>query len=506
MIIKRNVPIETVFNFDLCYLLFNNKPVSLPAVKNILRMTDKLNTIEGELFRCREHGITDKDLIIHTLNKKYPKIEIDFIIKNIANRNINEETEKLLIDFIETKGKEDIISNYTKNIVDLANKLIEVDMNSSTEINDSFFKLIDRINHDIMKVTTTDDYIGNNTIINRLNDLKEKIQSIPKIKTPIQLFNNMLNGGFEHSRLYMFLASAKCWKSGLLLNIALWGKQHKGDYGNKKPVILYITMENTEDETIERIYTHYMGDNDCFENIDKFEKLYKQGNELLIKYYPNRSINTSQIDRDIAKIESFGDKKVIMVVHDYIKRIKSVEPLQHDIRLELGAVTNEFAVIARKRRIPFITASQLNRQAMQVIGEASNNGNNATSSLNSSHIGESALMIENVDCGYIINPDTFNNKKFLSIKQIISRVKTGSIQSFTHPFKNGMCLEEDIDKSKPIGFTDYKDLIATYDPNRAMVDKNKSKSNNKSYNPPGALNLGYTPKSKQIITDDDSPF
>ena len=69
-------------------------------------------------------------------------------------------------------------------------------------------------------------------------------------------------------------------------------------------------------------------------------------------------------------------------------------------------VVNELKVFAADKDIPVITNSHLNRDASRTIEEASRKNNQDVGKLlGKSNIGESMLMIDNLDCGIIITLD-----------------------------------------------------------------------------------------------------
>jgi hypothetical protein len=67
---------------------------------------------------------------------------------------------------------------------------------------------------------------------------------------------------------------------------------------------------------------------------------------------------------------------------------------------------NEFKTFAIDKDIPVLTNSHLNRDAARTLEEAERKGNQDTGKLiGKSNVGESMLMIENVDCSIVITLD-----------------------------------------------------------------------------------------------------
>lgn len=249
---------------------------------------------------------------------------------------------------------------------------------SPRSINDRLEPLIGNLHQSIRNVKATqkeameDFCIGTPSFKNSFQEaVKDAKRPNNKIKTGIQGLNTMINGGYENGRVYTYLALPKCGKSMMLLNSGIWAckySEFQPKDPSKIPTVLYVTMENTKRESIERIYTYVTGDSLVNIPDDGIENaMNKINNELIgdrnvcfeIKYRSYKSINTDDLDRMVDELNSDG-KEVVMIILDYIKRIRSVENKQ-DIRLDLGDIINELATIAKSRDIPVLTASQLNR-------------------------------------------------------------------------------------------------------------------------------------------------
>jgi hypothetical protein len=177
--------------------------------------------------------------------------------------------------------------------------------------------------------------------------------------------------------------------------------------------------------------------------------------DLMIRYIPNKSIDTGDLYSIIDDLEDDG-YEVIALVHDYVKRIRAVNH-SSEVRFELGAIVDEFKVLAQDKNIPVITASQLNREASRTIDAAIEaNRSDLTRMLGSANTGESWQMIENSDFVCIINREfsSVTNQWYLTFKRIKIRFREISeLTYFNHPFAdnnkmkllddlNGECLSE----------------------------------------------------------------
>jgi len=123
-----------------------------------------------------------------------------------------------------------------------------------------------------------------------------------------------------------------------------------------KPVVVYLSMENSNKETLVRLWNHCFGDSDSIANHSDIEaaRMFEEAGiftpnspiapELLIWYRANRSINTADLAGMLEDLKKDG-KQCVLLVLDYLKRIRPTET-NKDLRLELGNVTNELKTIA----------------------------------------------------------------------------------------------------------------------------------------------------------------
>ena len=183
----------------------------------------------------------------------------------------------------------------------------------------------------------------------------------------------------------MYLAFPGGGKSQILLKSALDIKKYnkvQPKNPENNPAVLYITMENSIEETIERIFNMTVSSEDIRNYTPKqvIKKLREGGAlrltdedniNIIIKYYPNKSIDTSDLYRIISDLEDDGDE-VIALILDYVKRIRPADKAK-DEKEELKNITNELKNLATYYDIPVITAQQLNRTSASVVDAAIQN-------------------------------------------------------------------------------------------------------------------------------------
>lgn len=272
-----------------------------------------------------------------------------------------------------------------------------------------------------------------------------------KLKTGMQAFNNIISGGFENGRIYLLFGLPGEGKSMTMLNLALQLKKFNKGYQpkdpTKRPCIVYLTMENSLEETIERAHGILVAkDFDKRLSLEEMTEQFKNSGfavtdddpiDIVIKYIPANTVDTDYV---YALYDELADsnKEVICMVQDYIKRIKcrDFDILGKDPYMALGSVVDEFKQFAIDKDIPVITASQLNREAAKAIDEGRKiSRNNLVECVGRNNIGESIKILENIDSGIIIIPekDAADNP-YMGFSLIKSRYGTNAPKRFYHPF------------------------------------------------------------------------
>lgn len=279
---------------------------------------------------------------------------------------------------------------------------------------------------------------------------QEVTSSYRKLITGMQGFNQLIGGGFENTRVYLLLGITGVGKSMTLINLAYqlkkYNKGFKPKDPTKRPCIVYLTMENTVTETIQRLFQICTGEEFSKQSNpqEAINKLRAEGElyltdespvDIIIKFKPNKSEDTSYLYTLVEDLEDEG-YEVIAMLQDHAKRIRSTSR-NPDVRLELGDVINEMKTFAMLKDIPVISNSHLNREGARVIDANSTKSKaDLTRLLGKSNIGESLLMLDNVDFAAILNYEYDNeDHKYMVFKQIKTRVKT---------YRDYMCQPFDI--------------------------------------------------------------
>ena len=280
-----------------------------------------------------------------------------------------------------------------------------------------------------------------------------------KLVTGMQGMNELLGGGFENGRCYVYFGLPGEGKSSIILNMIYQIKKHNRDYRTKdptkRPCIVLLTMENTVTESVERLFgmatgehnmTNYSPEN-AIKMLREDGELYLNDNspiDIIIKFKPSNSVDTSYLYTLTEDLEDQG-LEVIAMFQDYIGRIRSTERLQ-DTRLEYGTIVDEFKTYAEIKDVPVITVAQLNRDASKHIDEGRKTSkSDLVRLIGRSNISESMLILNNIDAGFLIAPETTNTgERYLGIQRVKIRYNAGNREFVYLPFiGNTLKLEED---------------------------------------------------------------
>lgn len=512
---QRQYKIEITGEMLTSILLYSIREYDLITKKSLSNLRKLLELVDEKDYETKNYDDfvnlkVTKSVLSLILDKKIANISLikQYIFDEFAEsmEGIKElfetylEVEELTPDeiayinkFVEQRLTYSYMYKYRAEFKEIFNELDSSD--NFENLNARFISTIERAFSDVKNAKADSECVINDfdmcdwtkseTVVKRtIEDLNKPNN---KIKTGIKMLNNMLNGGLECGRLYLVCGVPKSFKSGTLLNICLWACKYNKNFilkdPKKKPTIFYLTQENSVKETIDRMYFHLTGksikeakdEREAMEVISKglgFENV-----NLIIRYRPNKSISTLDLDAMIDEIEADGNE-VVLLVQDYTKRIRSSN-YTSELRIELGNVSDDFCNIAKARNIPVVSGCQLNREAYKTIEMALAKGKkDIAKELNASHIGESAMLIENADYSFIINKEEVaeKNEEYLSFKLIATRVKSPEVTYFAQKFENGMRLEEDINLAKSLSVETIGENMKDFNPNTAREKLNEKKS------------------------------
>lgn len=406
------------------------------ALKHILEFTSKTDDFSrGEVrdlvvsymmeSSVEESTIRREEELISTANDvtndRYERIKKD-VSDNLRYIALSKEQTKL------SQALENYRSSAISNpegVVNSIRPLIE-------DLNKEFSRLAPTQSYNRDRLMTNDAHINESDAKINMRRQMELIRTSAttnhlRLKSGYKILNKLTGGGFEGSRIYTFLAPAKHFKSGTLLNIMMTMVKYNDNVlvdKGMRPTITYLTMENTVEETYQRMYTWLTGENtnelinmaqdtgndevvrNTIEKIVSYvDSFFLSHNiSLDIRYKASKTVNTDFLE-DVYQENYANGHQTICVIQDYIRRINPASKNRNAETREIyGTIVDEMRSFAVKHDIPVLTASQLNKEAVRINEETENSGrHDAARNMGESHVAESHQIIENSDFSFIVN-------------------------------------------------------------------------------------------------------
>jgi len=251
--------------------------------------------------------------------------------------------------------------------------------------------------------------------------IKKKYERTSKTPTGFTLLDNkIMIGGYEPSRLYIWGGGSGAGKSTMLNNTIIKSATidpamdpsvaNKFVPGKITRVYIYVTMENTIEESLMRTYQPLFNKtssemlNDISNGIDikkrVSDQLAKCGSTIVMKYFPAMSVSTLDLMGVVDdSIERYGKESIAGLYIDYLDLLKT--DTKYDMyRLELGHITLSLKTLAVQYNIPVITGSQLGRRVYSVQN---------SQELNLDQMSESIKKVEHADFVALLAKDSSDN-------------------------------------------------------------------------------------------------
>ena len=368
------------------------------------------------------------------------------------------------------------IYKYKDSIIDCLNRFSR---GGWTSYYDTVNEVRDTLQRLLMQVTTADGtQVGvirrMNMCADNYNDLVDLIVTKAKmptavLQTGIRQLNAILSPGFQANRLYLILGLTGRFKSGTLLNIAdqicKYNPQIRPIEDGRRKCVLFISNENTIEETYERLFDMYATNEEVLQRLsaDDVRRVLRErgryffddqnGITIDFRYYRNMEMSTADIYTIINEMADEG-YQVIAVILDYIARVQSVIAQQEE-RFRLANVAKELKAIATYYSIPVITAQQVNREGNGIIDAAMRDEKaDLAKFLGTTAVSESYGLIFEADWVALVNLEKrkSDQKWFLTFNRlkIRGRQDPDAVTYFNHPFadEKRIRLETDVDKDR----------------------------------------------------------
>ncbi len=442
----------------------------------------RVKTLDTLTRAIVKEGIREDNLLKSYVNEQYPEGAV--LLEQVGfSRNQLTSTEcEYLAKAVMTRLQTVAIYKAKKDIIDSLEKI------DATNFDTSYVELVDKIRRQMsdlvgaLQINSSDQGLMKEFAFSMQDAAALIDQVVSKSKRPsailqtgIRQLNAILAPGFQSGRLYTILGGSGKFKSGTLLNITdqirRFNPQIPAYENGLRKCILFVTLENSIEETIERLYDMYSDVNDdmrdhtteevweTLKTNGEFSFSSNTGIDIFMKYAGNLEIDTAQLHVYVKELREKGYMPICIVL-DYIKRIDSVHPSNGDERVRMSFVAKELKAIAQYYEIPIITAMQLNREGNSIIDAAMRESKQDVARfVGSSSIGNAWDIIEDSDWVCLINLEMqrSTNQLYLTFKRLKIRGKSSlpamaAVDYFNHPFENAknIRLQTDVDKDSTV--------------------------------------------------------
>ena len=406
--LKRNTSLYRDI-FDI--LKQSTKSKEIPIV-----LADKINCL-AKICELKINGKSDENIIDSiSFSEKYKAI-LPFITYKQGEQLTEEQSLDIQNQLFLRKRFSSLVGDFD-DISKFVDRFREGDFNVLDDLVLDYQDMVRRLYTASMEDSRMMQMQSSNSLVLDEDDLSGIVDNIKskytdQILTPtgFDIFDNeIFYGGLEPTRLYIFGGGSGSGKSTLLANIICRSALAKNGASQRpgaifkrpgiKKVFIYITLENTNDETFLRMYQCINGKTlpDSVKDMinmgkDAIANNFKNAfvnNEstLVMKYFQSGSISASDISGIIDEcIEKYGHDAIKGVFIDYLDLLRS--DVKYDLyRIELGHITTSLKVLAVHYRIPVVTVTQLGRSAYRVQDARE---------LNNDMMGESIKKVEHAD-------------------------------------------------------------------------------------------------------------
>lgn len=206
--------------------------------------------------------------------------------------------------------------------------------------------------------------------VDKVFDEFEDISSASSITTGLNNLDAILDGGWHNKEIYCFAATPGLGKTLYLGNFAL------NAFMQGKKVLVY-TFETSSARIYSRLFTNILDKSkkDIMSDLQKSKDEAKTAlsnytGDIIVKYFPANSASGNDLMAHINDLWLYQQWKPDMIVADYIligctndKNLSSDNSYKY-----YKTVTEEWRNIANILDVPFLTASQINREGMDDKG------------------------------------------------------------------------------------------------------------------------------------------
>ena len=491
----------TELNLLCSYVVSNNRSITRSSLLNIRKVLNLINIedydndemlnmidfINKVIIARVDKNLTDMNIIVRDVIGGIGGMELS---KIPSTHEVNNYEVSWINDNINSILMYSNIRNNARNGIDIMTRLLSENYTTKGDILDDYIKWITTEYNELRRIRNTDNgdmefSLERDKVIDNIRHTYRELSSVSNtLKFGTTGLNNITGGGLHAKRVYILLGLPGEGKSATLLDMALQIRSYNRNYickdPTKKPCVVLLTMENDIQETVERMFSMVtqqsirscVNENEAIQMFcDAKNMVLSDDNpvNLVIIYKPSLSIDTSFLYDLIDRLDDEG-YETMCIFQDYLKKIHAASRIRgskdDSLRLELGQVVLEFKNIATEKNIPIVTASQLNRDAINNMDNAKiRNRSDLVRLLGRANIAESTLILENADwvCALAKEKDKKDNTiTYLGLHRLKSRYHIKSEDAYFMPYiGDSIKLIEDI--HMPIALC--KTTLTDKDPN-----------------------------------------
>lgn len=456
----------------LTFQLLVENPNKLKTVNNIRTLFECLDTVKMEIpedsrvliemiqkaIQAVDIGLKDKDAI-YTYSVHYADHPDVIMIKESLQETMSNDLQNMMNDYLSSLILNRPIYAKAERFADLAIAVKGKGIKQSMAAMDAFVKEVEDVKKqldDIRASKVTDElYVEDEYDIGLDMVAQQRDDENGIVLRLFGAMNKLTGGGSRLRKSNLIIANTGCFKSGLLLNIALYIKEYaelpEDFLDGMDAAVLYITHENTLAQTATRILAWYGYTKTEIDRMSRmqFKKTLNEclrpkanGVRIIIKYIDPDTITMQDIDSMIEDLSS-ANKKIIACCEDYIKHIlPNMRDDQVANNVQSGdVIAIQASALARKRFLSFWTASQFGREAQKIKDEAKEKGADYLKKLNTSHMAGAFNATNSYESIFIIDRGSIpgTGESFLAIKIVKDRDdrNDGESDYYVVPFDKG---------------------------------------------------------------------
>jgi hypothetical protein len=452
-----------------------------------------LITVIRVVVECKMSKVEDNSSIVGLIRSEVVEesaIEIvddtiEPIIMNVSK--ISEKEIGFITDKISMYSRYGYILAYKNPIID---KIIQIESGNTQDITESissFMKTIKILNNRLHKTAAIDgNSLTESVSLNDPNFMDKyftKLYALSKkktrcLKTGIKAFNEMCGdgGGLYTGSMYCINAPTNSFKTAFLLHLAKWIRAYNHDVyaerfkeTGKIPTILFVSLENTWDENLDRMFSMVTGrDMQKTSTIEEAKKMWKDDPsatsiiDIVMEYGKANRFSPADLEQRIDELESTENREVICCIIDYMKNMRD-DLGDRDPRMKLINVSKDLYDLTTTRpEMCMITAHHTNRDADRMISEMGKNGAiDKAKSLSREQLTEANAAEEALDFSFYICPEQspYDKEWYLGIKLGKTRKKRSMLEYIAHPLRNRFYLIDDINLPRSLSLRSISETM-----------------------------------------------